>query len=83
MDIAGHLFEHGICVRPLTGGERIGQRCGVELLSIQNTQREDINQPGIAHTGNLNSGEYEQIEKYRKEFELRLADAMGSVRSSL
>lgn len=51
---AGHFFRGGIRCD-----------CGRYWADIRNTQRSEIDQPGIAHAGTLTEGEYISIERRR------------------
>ncbi len=67
---AGHYF---------VDGKRCA--CGRYWVDIRNTQRSQINEYGIAHTGHLTTGEYVSIEKRRnaedKAHDLAMAVVSG------
>ena len=68
MTIAGHDFpNHGPCT------------CGIRWLDIRNTRQTEVQQPNIAHTGNLTAHEYEQIEVARGAEDARIEAAMMEV----
>jgi hypothetical protein len=66
--VAGHIFTDewdAVCTGMLPNGER----CCRTWAEIEHTTREQINQPNIAHIGNLNEPEYKSIvdERERRE----------------
>jgi hypothetical protein len=60
--VAGHLFENGICI----GLKADGTVCHRRWLDIQHCTSADVDQPNIAHSGNLNSYEADQIVRKKK-----------------
>jgi hypothetical protein len=58
-NVAGHAFVNGQC------------SCGRRWLDIQWYTKADVGQPGIAHMGNLNGPEAEQIEVTKREQDAR------------
>lgn len=66
--IAGHQFpEFGPC------------SCGIHWVTIRNATEGDLNQPGIAHTGNLTQHELSSIVEERDREDNRIAGAMGDL----
>jgi hypothetical protein len=56
--IAGHLFSE-------TPNGRVCS-CGARWVDVLLARREDVGQPGFAHTGYLTDHEYAQIEEARE-----------------
>ena len=52
---------------------------GIRWVDIRNMGREDVNRPGIAHSGNLTDYEYREIEAKRGAEDAALAAAMEGV----
>lgn len=73
MRIAGHAFVLGVCVSPKQTTEG---HCGRHWLDIRNCTAADLNQPGIAHYGNLSSSELAQIVARRETEDAAMSDAL-------
>lgn len=64
LEIAGHTFVNGVCIKPKPDGSP----CWRRLNDIRSYGRANINEPDIAHVGGLSAFEADQIEIYvRKE----------------
>lgn len=75
MMVVGHDFRDGhlgrACVLLLNGGDT----CRRRWVDIRNATLADLDKPNIAHVGNLNHGEIDQIVSERAKEDARIAGA--------
>lgn len=79
MMIAGHDFRDGHLGRACVGMIRLADGteivCNRRWVNVRNTTLADLDKPNIAHIGNLNHGEIDQIVSERTKEDARIAGA--------
>ena len=76
LEIAGHDFVNGVCVKPKPDGSV----CGRHLCDIRNVTDEDKDKPDIAHVGNTNQRELDEIKAWREAQNAAFDNALEAVK---
>jgi len=74
--IAGHTFEETASGRRCSAMDHTGKTCFISWLSIRDASPGDLNQPGIAHVGNLDVEELASIVREREREEAAVWEAV-------
>ena len=84
MTVAGHTFAEGPNGRRCTStkyDDKLGYSriCDAAWLDVRNAEDKDVGLPGLAHSGNLSSGELSEIKAERVAEQERIWNAVSGI----